>query len=266
MVRTHMGYHDNSYGCVFQQEDDKGNVGPLFGHQTHGSCLGHLQPDCCNTVVGLIELVQLSDVSLLPVLQADLSVLRLHAVCCAPAARHGPSLLTRVSGATMPCTRSRSMAGQLSQDARPILVLAGPCLEHLLTSPHRPATHSLPVQVGVLLSKQLMAIAGHALKANITTLAPLVLPVSEMVIFVAVLFARKVRCLGDLPCLHVDPPCCLARSWPPCRCLLAGARHLAGCPVRPAHCLAVWAAACCPFLCCALSPHNAAQETDPLHP
>ena len=23
-----MGYHDNSYGCVFQQEDDKGNVSP----------------------------------------------------------------------------------------------------------------------------------------------------------------------------------------------------------------------------------------------
>ena len=55
-------------------------------------------------------------------------------------------------------------------------------------------SHELPLQVGVLLSKQLMAIAGHALKANITTLAPLVLPVSEMVIFVAVLFARKVRC------------------------------------------------------------------------
>ena len=49
------------------------------------------------------------------------------------------------------------------------------------------------MQVGVLLSKQLMAIAGQSLKANITTLAPLVLPVSEMVIFVAVLFARKVR-------------------------------------------------------------------------
>lgn len=54
------------------------------------------------------------------------------------------------------------------------------------------------MQVGVLLSKQLMAIAGHALKANITTLAPLVLPVSEMVVFVAVLFARKVLLLDLL--------------------------------------------------------------------
>ena len=50
----------------------------------------------------------------------------------------------------------------------------------------------------MLLSKQLMAIAGHALKANITTLAPLVLPVSEMVVFVAVLFARKVLLLDLL--------------------------------------------------------------------
>ena len=45
---------------------------------------------------------------------------------------------------------------------------------------------------GVYLSKDLMAIAGHALKANITTLAPLVLPVSEQLLFFINLVARKV--------------------------------------------------------------------------
>ena len=42
------------------------------------------------------------------------------------------------------------------------------------------------------LSKNLMAIAGHALKANITTLAPLVLPISEQLLFFVNLAARKV--------------------------------------------------------------------------
>lgn len=46
--------------------------------------------------------------------------------------------------------------------------------------------------VGVSLSKDLMAIAGDALKTNITTLGPLVLPLSEQLIFFAVLVARKV--------------------------------------------------------------------------
>ena len=46
---------------------------------------------------------------------------------------------------------------------------------------------------GVYLSKDLMAIAGHALKANITTLAPLVLPVSEQLLFFINLVARKAR-------------------------------------------------------------------------
>ena len=52
---------------------------------------------------------------------------------------------------------------------------------------------TLAVQVGVHLSKELMAIAGYSLKANITTLGPLVLPVSEQLMFLAYLFARKVR-------------------------------------------------------------------------
>ncbi|KAJ4876833.1 3-ketoacyl-CoA synthase 9 [Raphanus sativus] len=46
-------------------------------------------------------------------------------------------------------------------------------------------------KTGVSLSKDLMAIAGEALKANITTLGPLVLPVSEQILFFATLVAKK---------------------------------------------------------------------------
>lgn len=46
--------------------------------------------------------------------------------------------------------------------------------------------------MGVRLSKDLMAIAGQALKTNITTLGPMVLPLSEQLIFFAVLVGRKV--------------------------------------------------------------------------
>ncbi|KAG9443441.1 hypothetical protein H6P81_014781 [Aristolochia fimbriata] len=46
--------------------------------------------------------------------------------------------------------------------------------------------------VGVSLSKDLMAIAGGALKTNITTLGPLVLPISEQLLFFATLVAKKV--------------------------------------------------------------------------
>lgn len=48
-------------------------------------------------------------------------------------------------------------------------------------------------RTGVYLSKELMSIAGHALKANITTLGPLVLPLSEQLFFFINLIARKVR-------------------------------------------------------------------------
>ncbi|KAD6454200.1 hypothetical protein E3N88_08906 [Mikania micrantha] len=47
-------------------------------------------------------------------------------------------------------------------------------------------------KTGVSLSKDLMAIAGGALKANITTLGPLVLPISEQVLFFAGFIARKI--------------------------------------------------------------------------
>jgi 3-ketoacyl-CoA synthase len=38
-------------------------------------------------------------------------------------------------------------------------------------------------EIGVRLSKELMAVAGEALKTNVTTLGPLVLPFSEQVRF-----------------------------------------------------------------------------------
>ncbi|XP_019180831.1 PREDICTED: 3-ketoacyl-CoA synthase 2-like isoform X2 [Ipomoea nil] len=46
--------------------------------------------------------------------------------------------------------------------------------------------------LGVALSKDLMAMAGDALKTNITTLGPLVLPMSEQLLFFLTLVARKV--------------------------------------------------------------------------
>ncbi|WCJ23928.1 3-ketoacyl-CoA synthase 11 [Euphorbia peplus] len=45
--------------------------------------------------------------------------------------------------------------------------------------------------VGVSLSKDLMAVASEALKANITTLGPLVLPISEQLLFLATLVGKK---------------------------------------------------------------------------
>lgn len=46
-------------------------------------------------------------------------------------------------------------------------------------------------KTGVSLSKDLMAIAGGALKTNITTLGPLVLPISEQLLFFATLLMKK---------------------------------------------------------------------------
>ncbi|KAK5793988.1 3-ketoacyl-CoA synthase 17 -like protein [Gossypium arboreum] len=47
-------------------------------------------------------------------------------------------------------------------------------------------------RIGISLSKDLMAVAGEALKTNITTLGPLVLPMSEQLLFFVTLVARKV--------------------------------------------------------------------------
>ncbi|KAG0495979.1 hypothetical protein HPP92_000670 [Vanilla planifolia] len=46
-------------------------------------------------------------------------------------------------------------------------------------------------KIGVSLSKDLMAVAGDALKTNITTLGPLVLPMSEQLLFFLILVGRK---------------------------------------------------------------------------
>lgn len=46
-------------------------------------------------------------------------------------------------------------------------------------------------EIGVSLSKDLMAVAGDTLKTNITTLGPLVLPMSEQLLFFATLVGRK---------------------------------------------------------------------------
>ncbi|KAK6941599.1 3-Oxoacyl-[acyl-carrier-protein (ACP)] synthase III, C-terminal [Dillenia turbinata] len=46
-------------------------------------------------------------------------------------------------------------------------------------------------RVGVSLSKELMGVAGDALKTNITTLGPLILPLSEQLLFFATLIGRK---------------------------------------------------------------------------
>ncbi|KAF7081689.1 hypothetical protein CFC21_085604 [Triticum aestivum] len=47
-------------------------------------------------------------------------------------------------------------------------------------------------EVGVSLSKELMAVAGEALKTNITTLGPLILPMSEQLRFLATVVLKKV--------------------------------------------------------------------------
>lgn len=47
-------------------------------------------------------------------------------------------------------------------------------------------------RVGVALSKDLMAVAGETLKANITTLGPLVLPLSEQLLFLIAVIKKKV--------------------------------------------------------------------------
>lgn len=53
---------------------------------------------------------------------------------------------------------------------------------------------------GLSVSRDLLEIGGHALKANITTLGPLVLPLSEQLLFLATLIGRKVLKMD-----HVKP-------------------------------------------------------------
>lgn len=56
-------------------------------------------------------------------------------------------------------------------------------------------------RTGVSLSKDLMAIAGEALRTNITTLGPLVLPMSEQLLFLATLAAQRILRINIKPYL-----------------------------------------------------------------
>jgi len=72
--------------------------------------------------------------------------------------------------------------------------------------------------VGVKLAKELMAVAGEALKANITRLGPLVLPVSEQLLFFFNLVARKV----PLPQRELWVQCSLGSPLPTVQLRLSG--------------------------------------------
>ena len=63
-------------------------------------------------------------------------------------------------------------------------------------------------KVGVKIGKELMRVAGQALKANITCLGPKVLPLSEKLIFAGNFVARKVS-------VHIMPAC--ACHMRPCK-------------------------------------------------
>ena len=47
--------------------------------------------------------------------------------------------------------------------------------------------------LGMKIGRDIMAVAGRALRTNITALAPLVLPASEQLLYAGNVFARKVR-------------------------------------------------------------------------
>ena len=59
-------------------------------------------------------------------------------------------------------------------------------------------------KVGVKIGRELMNVAAMALKRNITSLGPLVLPVSEQLIFAGNFVARKVR--AGLSAPHAPRP------------------------------------------------------------
>ena len=52
---------------------------------------------------------------------------------------------------------------------------------------------------GIKIGKELMCVAGRALRMNITRLAPLVLPVSEKLVYALHMTARKVSCWSCTP-------------------------------------------------------------------
>jgi hypothetical protein len=78
--------------------------------------------------------------------------------------------------------------------------------------------------VGVKIGKELMKVAGMALKANITRLGPRVLPVSEQLIFAGNFIARKVRHNPDAASWFAHGRCvCLS----PVVCSIVAAQDIA---------------------------------------
>lgn len=100
--------------------------------------------------------------------------------------------------------------------------------------------------IGVHLSKDLMTVAGRALKSNITALGPLVLPFSEQLKFMITHIKRKVRLFSSLgmpvmscgrraywsnfvacrmPVYLFRPACVSMSAWRGCLLFVAGAEE-----------------------------------------
>ena len=63
--------------------------------------------------------------------------------------------------------------------------------------------------VGVKIGKELMKVAGDALRANITRLGPLVLPISEQLIYAGNLVGRKASAPRHCRLPRCSSGCCL---------------------------------------------------------
>jgi 3-ketoacyl-CoA synthase len=112
-----------------------------------------------------------------------------------------PNCLFRVGGAAMLLSNKRTEAWRAKYELRHVvrtnLAASDEAFNCVYEGEDDAGTR------GVRLSKELMAIAGNALKTNITTLGPLVLPVSEQLLFGANMLARKLlgrkRVAGYVP-------------------------------------------------------------------
>jgi 3-ketoacyl-CoA synthase len=100
-----------------------------------------------------------------------------------------PNTIFRVGGAAMLLTNKRSEARRAKYRLEHVLRTNLAANDAAFNCVYE--TEDEEGYRGVRLSKDLMAIAGEALKANITTLGPLVLPVSEQLLFAANFIARK---------------------------------------------------------------------------
>jgi len=241
VVRTHMGASDVSYGCVFQKEDPEG----VTGAPAAAPARPHPPPP-----------------------PPSASALR----CCAlPWRQHGARARRRGVQGCMP--RSRSPPERSGRDVRS----SSACLPSA-TAAMRARGPAAPLQTaprittgaraGVYLSKDLMSIAGHALKANITTLGPLVLP-SSCSSSSAWSCARRARPLRlyslkasfELACFKQNA--CSYGTVTPCQQLLHSqevARHIAPSTARQA---SMSAPACAKAAWCSSRAPGAGPECDP---